>query len=240
MHYAFSHIAVSVFNGGMTTLVALLALIGATSYIFKSFFICFMLIICFGLYFGMIFLPVPLLSIIALFPTPSIIALYYLYYACPFTLMPYSSPLSHPYSYPHSHPHSHSQVVLSLIGPDAQPLVITEADTEALELMMKDMAHDRFRLRRWWIATTTSDAAISPAVSATVGHEGVEVTGGAVVKVIIRHFTKVHHCTGGITLGNSSPQPRRISLLYLQNLFLPPNQTSNRPTEVRNTKLVVW
>jgi hypothetical protein len=74
VHYAFSHIAVSVFNGGMTTLVALLALIGATSYIFKSFFICFMLIICFGLYFGMVFLPVPLLSIIAPIPTASIIA----------------------------------------------------------------------------------------------------------------------------------------------------------------------
>ena len=38
VHYAFKHIAMSVFNGAMTTFVAIFAIAGATSYVFKNFF----------------------------------------------------------------------------------------------------------------------------------------------------------------------------------------------------------
>jgi len=58
MRAAFEKIGVSIFNGGATTFVAVFALVGANSYVFDSFFRCFVLIIVFGLYFGMIFLPV--------------------------------------------------------------------------------------------------------------------------------------------------------------------------------------
>ena len=60
MYAAYDKIGVSIFNGGATTFVAVFALVGANSYVFESFFKCFVLIIVFGLYFGMIFLPVVL------------------------------------------------------------------------------------------------------------------------------------------------------------------------------------
>ena len=60
---AYDKIGVSIFNGGMTTFVAILALAGARTYVFESFFRCFVLIISFGLYFGLIVLPV-MLSVI--------------------------------------------------------------------------------------------------------------------------------------------------------------------------------
>ena len=60
MRAAYDKIGVSIFNGGATTFVAVFALVGANSYVFDSFFRCFVLIISFGLYFGMIFLPVVL------------------------------------------------------------------------------------------------------------------------------------------------------------------------------------
>lgn len=60
---AYDKIGVSIFNGGMTTFVAILALAGARTYVFDSFFRCFVLIISFGLYFGLIVLPV-MLSVI--------------------------------------------------------------------------------------------------------------------------------------------------------------------------------
>jgi len=49
-----------VFNGGMTTLLATVVLGAAQSYIFQVFFRMFLLIVIFGLYFGMVVLPVVL------------------------------------------------------------------------------------------------------------------------------------------------------------------------------------
>ena len=60
---AYEKIGVSVFQGGMTTFCAVLALAFASTYVFTSFFRCFVLIIGFGLYFGIIVLPV-MLSVI--------------------------------------------------------------------------------------------------------------------------------------------------------------------------------
>jgi predicted RND superfamily exporter protein len=58
MRSALEKIGVSIFNGGMTTFVSIFALAAATSYVFQVFFKCFVLIIFFGLYFGMVVLPV--------------------------------------------------------------------------------------------------------------------------------------------------------------------------------------
>jgi predicted RND superfamily exporter protein len=60
---AFSRVGTSVFNGGMTTFVGIFALSIATTYVFQNFFICFLLIISLGLYFGMVVLPVVLLYV---------------------------------------------------------------------------------------------------------------------------------------------------------------------------------
>ena len=57
---AYNKIGVSVFNGGVTTFFSIFALVGANSYVFKSFFRCFVLIISFGQYFGMVVLPTAL------------------------------------------------------------------------------------------------------------------------------------------------------------------------------------
>mmetsp|Transcript_1727 Transcript_1727/g.7525 ORF Transcript_1727/g.7525 Transcript_1727/m.7525 type:complete len:898 (-) Transcript_1727:418-3111(-) len=57
---ALGHIGVSVVNGGITTFVATLPLAFAQSYVFQVFFRCFVLIVLFGLYFGVVVLPVVL------------------------------------------------------------------------------------------------------------------------------------------------------------------------------------
>merc|ERR1711871_103855 len=67
VRWALDHIGVSVFNGAMTTFVAILALSWATSYVFQNYFRCFLLIISLGVYFGMVVLPT-VLSVIG--PVP--------------------------------------------------------------------------------------------------------------------------------------------------------------------------
>lgn len=57
---ALEHIGVSVFNGGVTTFIATLALAFARTYVFQVFFRCFVLIVIFGQFFGVIVLPVVL------------------------------------------------------------------------------------------------------------------------------------------------------------------------------------
>uniref|UniRef100_A0A6U4II24 SSD domain-containing protein n=2 Tax=Phaeomonas parva TaxID=124430 RepID=A0A6U4II24_9STRA len=57
---ALEHIGVSVFNGGATTFIATLALAFARTYVFQVFFRCFVLIVLFGQFFGVIVLPVVL------------------------------------------------------------------------------------------------------------------------------------------------------------------------------------
>ena len=59
---ALKHIGLSVFNGSMTTFVSCFPMFGARSYIFQVFARMFMFIVLWGLYFGVIVLPV-LLSI---------------------------------------------------------------------------------------------------------------------------------------------------------------------------------
>ena len=56
-----------VLNGGFSTLVAFILLAGSESYVFSTFFSIFLLVIIFGLYHGLILLPV-LLSLIG--PSP--------------------------------------------------------------------------------------------------------------------------------------------------------------------------
>ena len=60
MRWALGNIGVSVFNGAMTTFVAIFALAFSTSFVFQSYFKCFLLIISFGIYFGIVVLPVML------------------------------------------------------------------------------------------------------------------------------------------------------------------------------------
>ena len=62
-HLALSTIGPSVFNGGMSTLLATIIMVTAKTYVFQSFGKMFALIVFFGVYFGMMVLPV-LLSII--------------------------------------------------------------------------------------------------------------------------------------------------------------------------------
>ena len=57
---ALDHIGVSVFNGGATSFIATLALAPATTFVFQTFFRCFVLIIVFGLYAGLVLMPVVL------------------------------------------------------------------------------------------------------------------------------------------------------------------------------------
>jgi predicted RND superfamily exporter protein len=56
--HALKTIGVPVFNGGLTTLLATFVLSVASSYVFQVFFRMFLLIVIFGLYFGMVVLPV--------------------------------------------------------------------------------------------------------------------------------------------------------------------------------------
>lgn len=60
---ALAHIGRSVFNGGLTTFLAVVPLAASESYVFKVFFTCFSLTIGLGLFHGLIFLPV-LLSLV--------------------------------------------------------------------------------------------------------------------------------------------------------------------------------
>ena len=55
---ALEHIGLPVFNGGMSTLFAALANLHARSYIFQSFGRMFIIIVVWGLYFGLVVLPV--------------------------------------------------------------------------------------------------------------------------------------------------------------------------------------
>jgi len=57
------HIGPAVFNGGFSTFLAFVLLAGSKSHVFMSFFKVFFLVVVFGLYHGLVFLPV-LLSIV--------------------------------------------------------------------------------------------------------------------------------------------------------------------------------
>lgn len=70
VRFALNNVGVSVFNGAMTTFIAIFALVGATSFVFQSYFKCFVIIICFGIYFGIVVLPV-MLSLIGPDPIDS-------------------------------------------------------------------------------------------------------------------------------------------------------------------------
>ncbi|XP_046328844.2 protein patched homolog 1-like isoform X1 [Haliotis rufescens] len=47
-----------VFNGGFSTFLAFILLVGSNSYVFTTFFKVFLLVVCFGLFHGLIYLPV--------------------------------------------------------------------------------------------------------------------------------------------------------------------------------------
>jgi len=99
-------------------------------------------------------------------------------------------------------------VVLSLIGPDAQPLDITAADNEELELMMETMATSKQRRRSGGAPAAAAAVVTAPAAAAAVGVEMTDIDGNTGKVVIFTTIstltTKVHYwhyCTGGITLG---------------------------------------
>merc|ERR1712062_640602 len=60
MMMAWSEVRPSVVNGGFSTFLAFALLMMSQSYIFKSFFKIFFLVVLFGLFHGLVFLPVVL------------------------------------------------------------------------------------------------------------------------------------------------------------------------------------